>query len=119
MSYQRTSQLNMSIVIKTTDMQVGGAAARIVQSGYPDIIGEKILDKLRYCEDKLDYVRRLVMQEPRGHNEMHGAVLVGSDNKDADMAVLFLSSSGWDATLSAHVIILGKGCPLERGQEQH
>ena len=31
------------------------------------------------------------MKEPRGHNEIHEAVLVEKDDKEADMAVLFLS----------------------------
>jgi len=94
MNHPRINQLTLSVIVKTTDMQVGGAAARIIQSGYPDIIGDTILDKLQYSQDNLDHVRRLVMEEPRGHNEMHGAVLVEKDDKEADMAVLFLSSSG-------------------------
>ncbi|XP_065901033.1 trans-L-3-hydroxyproline dehydratase-like isoform X2 [Dysidea avara] len=108
MSLQRINQLNLSMVVKTTDMQVGGAAARIIQSGYPDIIGDTILDKLQYSQDNLDHVRRLVMEEPRGHNEMHSAVLVEKDDKQADMAVLFLSSSGYSVMCGHATIALGR-----------
>jgi len=68
--------------------------ARIVQSGYPDVKGATILDKLHYAENHLDHLRKLVIQEPRGHHEMYGMIPVKADLKEADMAVLFINSAG-------------------------
>jgi len=94
MSYQRVNDLNYTLVVKTTEMRTGGEAVRIATSGYPDIIGDTILDKRRYVKEKLDHLRKLLIHEPRGHYDMYGVIPVASDIKEADMAVLFMHSEG-------------------------
>ena len=37
----------MSLTIRTIDMHTGGEPVRIITGGYPDILGETILDKRR------------------------------------------------------------------------
>ena len=80
--------------IKTVEMHTGGEPLRIVQSGLPPIIGKTILEKRRYCQEKLDFVRKLLIYEPRGHFDMYGAYIVEPDHSEADMAVLFLHNEG-------------------------
>ena len=75
-------------------MHTGGEAVRIAVSGYPNIIGDTILDKRRYVKENLDHLRKLLMHEPRGHSEMYGVIPVASDIKEADMAVLFMHNEG-------------------------
>ena len=75
-------------------MRTGGEAVRIAVSGYPDIIGSTILDKRRYAKENLDHLRKLLMQEPRGHYDMYGVIPVATDIKEADMAVLFMHIGG-------------------------
>ncbi len=58
------------------------------------IKGETILDKRRYTREHLDTLRTALMHEPRGHNDMYGALLVEPDHKDADLAVLFIHKQG-------------------------
>jgi len=92
--YQRVNDLNCSLVIKTTEMHTGGEPVRIAVSGYPDIIGDTILDKRRYVKENLDHLRKLLMQEPRGHYDMYGVIPVASDIRETDMAVLFMHNEG-------------------------
>ena len=94
MNRNRIAPLNSPIIIKTIDMCSACDPARIVQSGYPDVKGATILDKLHYAENHLDHLRKLVIQEPRGHHEMYGMIPVKADLKEADMAVLFINSAG-------------------------
>ena len=93
-SHQAMEKLDCSLVVKTIDMHTGGGPVRIAVSGYPEIIGDTMLDKKRYAEQNVDHVRRLLMQEPRGHDGMHGVMLVPCSNKEADMAVLFIHTQG-------------------------
>jgi len=93
-SYQKISELNKSVVIKTVEMHTGGEPVRIAVSGYPEIVGDTILDKRRYCKENLDQLRKVLMEEPRGHKDMYGGILVNSDIKEADMAVLFIDCKG-------------------------
>ena len=93
-SHQAMEKLDCSLVVKTIDMHTGGGPVRIAVSGYPDIIGDTILAKKQYAEQNADHVRRLLMQEPRGHDGMHGVMLVPCSDKEADMAVLFIHTQG-------------------------
>ena len=93
-SYPGNENLNCSMVVKVIDMHTGGGPVRIAVSGYPEVTGDTILEKKRYAEQNLDHIRRLLMQEPRGHEGMHGVMLVPCDKKEADMAVLFIHNQG-------------------------
>lgn len=75
-------------------MHTGGEPLRIIVSGFPKILGKTILDKRRYVKDNLDYIRRMVILEPRGSDAMYGALLVEKDIPEADIAVLFLHGEG-------------------------
>ena len=90
MSTVSHQSLKTSSVIKTVDMHAGGMLVRIAVSGYPEIVGDTILDKLHYVKENLDHLRKLLMLEPRGHRDTFGVIPVNSDIKEADMAVLFM-----------------------------
>jgi len=93
-NYQRVTELHKSVTIKTIEMHTRGEPVRIAVSGYSEIIGDTILDKRRYCKEKLDHLRKILMEEPRGHSNMYGVIPVNSDIKEADMAVLFIDCKG-------------------------
>jgi trans-L-3-hydroxyproline dehydratase len=63
-------------------------------SGYPQVLGGTILEKLSYVRSHLDHLRSMLMCEPRGHTDMYGALLVEKDLEEADMAVIFTHSEG-------------------------
>ena len=90
--------------ITTVDMHTGGEPLRVITSGYPEIKGETILAKRRYVSENLDYIRKLLMREPRGHSEMYAALLVAPDNEKADVAVLFLHNGGY-SVMCGHAVI--------------
>lgn len=78
-----------SIPVKTTEMHTGGGPVRIVMSGFPDIIGDTLLDKRRYLLHNLNQARRMLLSEPRGHDSMYAMFLVKPDMPEAHIAVLF------------------------------
>ena len=101
-------------VITTTEMHTGGEPLRIIESGYPDIPGKTILDKRRYVREHLDYMRKMLMFEPRGHFDMYGALMVTPDLTEADLAVLFLHNEGYSTMCGHAVIALGRYA-IEKG----
>ncbi len=56
---------------------------RIVAAGYPPVEGAGVLAKRRLTRENLDHPRRLLMREPRGHADMHGAVPAAPDDMPA------------------------------------
>ena len=80
--------------ISTVDMHTCGDPVRIVTTGYPALIGSTLLEKRRYASEHLDILRKRLILEPRGHKDMWGVLPVSPDLPGADLAVLFMDSSG-------------------------
>ena len=70
------------MMLQTVEMHTGGEPVRIIYSGYPEIEGKTVLLKRRYVQEKLDHLRKLLMSEPRGHNDMYGVILVSIESFD-------------------------------------
>jgi trans-L-3-hydroxyproline dehydratase len=88
-------------MITCIDAHTAGEPVRIVTSGFPAIHGATMLEKRRYVLDNLDYCRKLVMREPRGHDAMYGAILTPPVTEDGDIGVLFIENGGM-GTMCGH-----------------
>lgn len=82
-------------IISAIDTHTAGEPTRIVVSGVPHIPGQTMADKKKYMRERLDYIRTLLMYEPRGHKDMFGAVLVPATNATASHGVLFIDTAGY------------------------
>ncbi len=100
--------------IKTIDMHTGGEPLRVIVDGLPEIIGRGILAKRRYFKENLDFIRKGLMWEPRGHADMYGAVLTQPQSKNADFGTFFLHNEGY-STMCGHAIIALCKLVLETG----
>ncbi len=90
--------------ISTIDVHVAGEPLRVITNGFPEPEGSTILEKRRFCETHLDHLRRALMWEPRGHQDMYGCLLVPPSNPEADYGVLFMHNEGY-STMCGHGII--------------
>lgn len=90
--------------IRTCEMHTGGEPVRIVTAGYPEVRGATILDKRRWAREHVDHLRRFLMLEPRGHDDMYGVIPVTPDHPEADLAVLFCHNEGY-STMCGHATI--------------
>ena len=95
-------------------MHTGGEPVRIVTTGYPDIPGDTILDKRRYARERLDHLRRFLMMEPRGHDDMYGVIPVDPDHPEAHFAVLFCHNEGY-STMCGHATIAVARWAVDQG----
>ncbi|XP_021084466.1 trans-3-hydroxy-L-proline dehydratase isoform X1 [Mesocricetus auratus] len=94
--------------LSVVDMHTGGEPLRIVHAGCPEVAGPTLLAKRRYMRQHLDYVRRRLVFEPRGHRDMYGAILVRSELPDAHLGVLFLHNEGYSSMCGHAVLALGR-----------
>ncbi|MEO6349813.1 MAG: proline racemase family protein [Candidatus Limnocylindrales bacterium] len=92
------------LTIQTMDLHTAGEPLRIIRSGFPDVPHMPILDRRQWVLDNADYVRRAILQEPRGHKDMYGAILLPPYSDYADIAVLFMHNEGY-STMCGHGII--------------
>ena len=93
----------------TVDMHTGGEPFRIVVGGLPEIGGATVADRREAAigDERVQAVRRLLCNEPRGHADMYGGFLVQPDDDGADLGVLFWHKDGFSTACGHGTIALG------------
>ncbi len=76
------------------DSHTEGMPTRVVTGGFGVVPGDTMNDKRLYFIEHLDHLRLLLMNEPRGHPAMSGAILQPPTRPDADFGVLYIEVSG-------------------------
>ena len=92
------------LTLQTMDLHCAGEPLRLVRSGFPEVPNLPVLERRRWVMENADHIRRALIQEPRGHRDMYGAVLLPPHNDFADMCVLFMHNEGY-STMCGHGII--------------
>ena len=90
--------------IFTIDCHVMGEPLRVVTSGIPYLKGNSVADKKEYFAQHFDHLRSSLMLEPRGHDNMFGAILCEPTNKSADIGIFFMHAGGY-LNMCGHGII--------------
>lgn len=82
-------------VIQAVDSHTEGMPTRVVTGGVGVIPGATMNDRRLYAMEHLDGLRGFLMNEPRGHASMSGALLQPPARDDADWGVVFIEASGF------------------------
>ena len=96
------------------DSHTMGEPLRLVVGGFPNLIGDSITEKRTYFQEHYDYLRKAIMQEPRGHKDMFGAILTPPTMKEADVGVIFMHGEGFHnmcghGTIAVNTILVETG----------
>jgi proline racemase len=94
------------VIVQTVDYHTGGEPFRIVTGGVEPLRGGTILDKRRDALARFDYVRRLLVNEPRGHADMYGCFTCEPNDADADLGVVFFHNAGYSTACGHGTIAL-------------
>lgn len=83
--------------IETIDTHTGGEPTRLITNGLDrsKFEGGSVADQRDAFAETHDWVRELLMKEPRGHDDMFGAVRVPSEAEDADLGLFFMDNDGY------------------------
>ncbi|MGG1658519.1 4-hydroxyproline epimerase [Brevibacillus sp. NRS-1366] len=87
--------MKASRVFSTVDTHTGGNPTRTVISGLPKLEGQTMAEKMLHMKAEYDWIRTLLMYEPRGHDVMSGALIVEPCHPDADVGVIYIETGGY------------------------
>ncbi|MEU6345157.1 proline racemase family protein [Streptomyces sp. NPDC046977] len=87
--------MRSSLVLHAVDSHTEGMPTRVVTGGIGTVPGATMNERRLYFRDHLDHIRHLLMDEPRGHAAMSGAVLQPPTRPDADWGVIYVEVSGY------------------------
>ena len=86
------------------DLHTAGEPFRLIIDPTPAIPGKTMEEKRRYASEHLGDLRRLVLREPRGHDNMYGGLLMPPVREGSDIGILFMTTEGM-TTMCGHGII--------------
>ncbi|MGI8600493.1 MAG: 4-hydroxyproline epimerase [Chitinophagaceae bacterium] len=76
------------------DAHTCGNPVRLVAGGGPELEGNNMSEKRQHFLKEYDWIRKGLMFEPRGHDQMSGSILYPPHDPQNDVAVLFIETSG-------------------------
>ena len=92
--------------VETVDYHTAGEPFRIVTGGVEPLRGATILDKRRDALARFDHVRKLLVNEPRGHADMYGCFTCEPNDDGADLGVVFFHNAGYSTACGHGTIAL-------------
>ena len=95
-----------AITIETVDYHTAGEPFRIVVGGVPELEGRTVLERRRWARDHMDEIRRLLIDEPRGHADMYGCFVTPPNDEGADLGVVFFHNEGYSTACGHGTIAL-------------
>ncbi|HEY5407339.1 MAG TPA: 4-hydroxyproline epimerase [Ginsengibacter sp.] len=84
----------MKHIFHCIDAHTCGNPVRLVAKGGPELHGNNMSEKRQHFLKEFDWIRKGLMFEPRGHDMMSGSILYSPHDKENDVAVLFIETSG-------------------------
>lgn len=86
--------MRTSRIFHAVDSHTEGMPTRVITGGIGTIPGSTMAERRLWFMEHSDWIRTLLMTEPRGHASMSGAILQPSTRPDADFGVLYIEVSG-------------------------
>lgn len=105
----------LQVLIRTVDYHTAGEPFRIVLEGAPVLRGTTVRERRLWAAEHADDVRRLLVQEPRGHADMYGCFVTSPDGAGADLGAVFFHNAGY-STACGHGTIALVTWALESGR---
>jgi proline racemase len=96
-----------SALIAAVDYHTAGEPFRIVTGGVPGLPGATVAERRLGAARRVDHVRRLLVQEPRGHGGMYGCFITPPDDEGAEFGAVFFHQSGYSTACGHGTIALG------------
>lgn len=81
--------------LEFVDTHTMGEPTRIIIDGLPPLLGNTMMEKKEYLEKNLDHMRTMAMNEPRGHQDMFGAIITPPAQAEADIGVVYMDGGGY------------------------
>ncbi len=92
--------------LTAVDYHTAGEPFRIVTGGAPRLPGATVLEKRRWASEHADWVRQMLVNEPRGHADMYGCHVVDPNDGGADLGAVFFHNAGYSTACGHGTIAL-------------
>jgi proline racemase len=110
------------IALDAIEVHAEGEPGRILTSAAELVQGDTMAERLQYCKENLDWLRRLMLHEPRGYPGLCSVILLPAVNEGSDFGIVVLEQGGFTPmsgsnTICAVTAALEEGIVPVRGRE--
>lgn len=81
--------------IQVVDTHTAGEPTRVVVGGFPLPRGATMEERQRWMANYADDLRKLILHEPRGHQDMFGALVTPPADPHAHWGIIFFDCAGY------------------------
>ncbi len=81
--------------IRVIDSHTAGEPTRVVIDGFPELGSGTIAERVEVFRSRFDHLRNAIVNEPRGHSAIVGALLLDSSDPACDAGVIFFNNVGF------------------------
>lgn len=81
--------------IAAIDAHVAGEPIRVISPSQLELSGTTIHEKRESFIKNYDFLRKALIHEPRGHENMFGALICDSSHPEADIGLFFMDTKGY------------------------
>jgi proline racemase len=106
-------------MIHVIDSHTAGDPLRLIIGGITTLRGKTMKDKVDFLKESCPHLLGITMQEPRGHREMFGAILVEPTLEDADFGLIFMDTSNFYYGMCGHGTIAAATIVVEMGMVEY
>lgn len=86
---------NSPLSISVIDSHTEGEPTRVVTGGFPALEGTSIAEKIEHFRSAFDHLRSAIVNEPRGHSAVVGALLLPPIDPGNACGVIFFNNVGY------------------------
>lgn len=83
------------LTLSTVEVHAEGEPGRVVLDAGHLVHGDTMTDRLAHCRAELDWLRELLLHEPRGHPALCAVVLLPPVTSGADFGIVVLEQGGF------------------------
>lgn len=110
------------LVLDAIEVHAEGEPGRILTSAAGLVKGDTMAERLQYCKENLDWLRRLMLHEPRGYPGLCAVILLPAVNEGSDFGIVVLEQGGFTPmsgsnTICAVTAVIEEGIVPVRGPE--
>lgn len=90
--------------IDTIEVHAEGEPGRIILNAANLVKGSTMEERFAYCREKLDWLRHLVLHEPRGYPALCAVLLLPPVNEGSDFGIIVLEQGGFTPMSGSNTI---------------
>jgi len=87
--------MNTALLIPYVDVHAAGQPGRVLTASHLLASGKTMAQRLEYARTNLDWLRQLVLHEPRGYPAMCAVLITGPCDPRADVGLIVLEQGGF------------------------